>query len=88
MKTIKKLMRLFKKEQPKHAPLLIIKKEANISGGQGYDNIKEYLSVEDAIADIENDSNVPADKIEMLKTSLKNLKNRTSIKIKNGEIII
>lgn len=63
------------------APLLIIKKDANDS------NVKEYQSIEDAIADLENDSNVPADKIEKLKSSLKQLKNKTSIRIRNGEIM-
>jgi hypothetical protein len=63
------------------APLLIIKKETDNA------NVKEYKSIEDAIADLENDPNVSADKIEKLRLSVKNLKNKTSIKIKNGEII-
>jgi len=71
-------MSLFTKKNSKSAPLLIIKKDANV---------KEYRSIEEAIADLENDPNVPMDKIEKLKLSLKNLKNKTSIKIKNGEII-
>ena len=62
-------------------PLIIIKKETNDS------NIKEYKSIEEAIADLENDPNVSIDKIEKLKSSLKNLKNRASIKIRNGDII-
>jgi len=64
------------------APLLIIKKEADDA------NVKEYKSIEEAIADLETDLNVPSDKIEKLKISLKQLKNKTSIKIRNGEIII
>lgn len=63
------------------APLLIIKKDV------GDVNVKEYQSIEDAIADLENDPNVPSNKIENLKSSLKQLKNKTSIKIRNGEII-
>jgi len=62
------------------APLLIIKKEADDA------NVKEYKSIEEAIADLENDPNVPSDKIKNLKSSLKRLKDKTSIKIRNGEI--
>ena len=81
MNTIKKLMGFFTKKHSKSAPLLIIKKDADDS------NVKEYKSIEEAIADLENDPNVPAEKIEKLKSSLKNLKYKSSIKIKNGEII-
>ncbi len=49
--------------------------------------VKEYQSIEEAIADLENDPNVSRDKIEKLKLSLNNLKNTTTIKIRNGEII-
>jgi hypothetical protein len=62
-------------------PLLIIKKGADDI------NVKEYKSIEEAITDLENDPNVPAEKIEKLRSSLKNLKYKTSIKIKNGEIL-
>ena len=62
-------------------PLLIIKKESDEV------NVKEYKSIDEAIADLENDPNVPADILERLKLSFKNLKNKTSIKIRNGEII-
>jgi len=82
MNTIKKLMYLFKNKPSGSAPLLIIKKSTEDN------NIKEYQSIEEAIADLENDPNVPSDKIEKLKSSLKQLKNKTSIKIRNGEIII
>lgn len=81
MKTIKKLIGLFTKKSTQSVPLLIIKKET------GAANVKEYLSIEEAIADLENDPNVPSGKIEKLRSSLKNLKNKTSIKIRNGEII-
>jgi septal ring factor EnvC (AmiA/AmiB activator) len=74
-------MSLLTKKLSKSAPLLIIKKDVDDS------NIKEYLSIEEAIADLENDPNVSAEKIEKLRSSLKNLKNKTSIKIRNGEII-
>ena len=74
-------MNLFTKKKAKSAPLLIIKKDTDDA------NVKEYKSIEEAIADLENDPNVPADKIEKLKSSLKQLKNKTSITIRNGEII-
>ena len=79
MNALKKLMRFLIKKRSGSQPLLIIKKNV--------DNVKEYKSIEDAIEDLENDPNVPSDKIETLKSSLKNLKNKTSIRIKNGEII-
>lgn len=74
-------MSLFKKKSSKSTPLLIIKKDTDDS------NIKEYESIEEAIADLENDPNVPSDKIEKLRLTLKNLKNKTIIKIRNGEIV-
>ena len=74
-------MSLFTKKRSKSAPLLIIKQDTDDA------NIKEYESIEEAIADLENDPNVPSDKIEKLRLTLKNLKNKTSIKIRNGEII-
>ena len=74
-------MSLFKKKSSKSAPLLIIKKDTDDA------NIKEYESIEEAIADLENDPNVPSDKIEKLRLTLKNLKNKTIIKIRNGEIV-
>lgn len=88
MFNLKKLMYLFTKKNSNRvsgkvgsAPLLIIKKYSNDL------NIKEYQSIEDAIADLENDPNVPLSKIEDLKSSVKQLKNKTSIRIRNGEII-
>lgn len=81
MNTIKKLLGLFTKKLSNSAPLLIIKKETE------NENVKEYKSIEEAIEDLENDPNVPAEKIEKLKSSFRNLKNKTSIKIRNGEII-
>ena len=84
MDALKKLIGFFARKNssmPMTMPLLIIKKEADNS------NVKECISIEEAIAKLENDSNVPADKIKKLRLSLKNLKNKSSIKIKNGEII-
>ena len=62
-------------------PLLIIKKNADDA------NVREFKSIEEAIVDLENDPNVSSDKIEKLRSSLKNLKNKSSIKIRNGEIV-
>ena len=81
MNAIKKLMEFFTKKHSVSAPLLIIKKDADDV------NVKEYKSIEEAITDLENDPNVPTEKIEKLRSSLKNLKYKTSIKIRNGEII-
>jgi hypothetical protein len=74
-------MSLFTKKNSKSSPLLIIKK------GKGDENVKEYSSIDEAIADLENDPHVPKEKMEKLKSSLKKLKNKTSITIRNGEII-
>jgi len=63
------------------APLLIIKKEPEDS------TMKEYISIEEAINDLEKDPNVPSDLLAKLKKSYKNLKNKSSIIIKDGEII-
>lgn len=81
MKIIDKLKDLFRKDNSGNVPLLIIKKKTDEA------DTKEYNSIEEAIADLENDPNVPVEKIEKLKSSLQNLKNKTSIKIRNGEII-
>lgn len=75
------LLGLFTKKHSNSAPLLIIKK------GKENEDVKEYNSIEEAIADLETDPNVSKEKIEKLKSSLKSLKNRTSITIRNGEII-
>ncbi len=80
MKILKKLMELFSKKDSGTIPLLIIRK------GTDEENVKEYKSIEDAIADLENDPNVPAGKVEKLKLSFKKLKNKNSIKIKDGEL--
>jgi len=74
-------MKLFSKKETPTVPLLIIKK------GIGDDNVKEFNSIEEAMAELEKDPNVSLEKIEKLKSSFKELKNKTSIKIRNGEII-
>ncbi|MCK9424452.1 MAG: hypothetical protein M0Q21_00280 [Ignavibacteriaceae bacterium] len=87
MKTIKMLMSLFTNKHTKSTPLLIIRKETDLSRTREDAAVKEFKSIEEAITELENDPNVPSDKIEKLKSSLKNLKNKTSIKIRNGEIV-
>jgi|GEM_PF-549308 len=78
---IKNILEFLSGEDPKrNIPPVIIKKEAEDL------NIKEYQSIEEAIADLENDPNVSVDKIHILKESIQTLKNKTSIKIKDGEI--
>lgn len=69
------------------APLVIIKKDSNNFHFQNNADIKEYMSIDEAIADLESDPNVSKEKIEKLKLSLRNLKNKSLIRIKNGEII-
>lgn len=76
------LMKIFSGKRTTTAPLLIIKQDTKEV------NVKEYQTIEEAIADLENDPNVPSDKIENLKSSLKQLKNKTSIRIRNGEILL
>jgi len=76
------LMKIFSGKRTTSAPLLIIKQDTKEV------NVKEYQTIEEAIADLENDPNVPSDKIEKLKLSLKQLKNKTSIRIRNGEILL
>ncbi len=71
----------FTKKHLMSVPLLIIKKETDDA------KVKEYMSIEEAIADLEIDPNVSAAKIEKLRISLKNLRTKSSIKIRNGEIL-
>jgi len=78
---IKKLVGLFSKKHTESSPLIIIKKNAID------ENVKEYQSIEEAIADLENDPNVSVKKIDKLRLSLNTLKNKTSIRIKDGELI-
>ena len=75
MNFIRKLQSYFFKAKTEALPIVIIKKNA------GDSNVKEYASIEEAIANLEKDPNVPPEKIEQLRESLKNLKNKISIKI-------
>jgi hypothetical protein len=78
---MKQFMGLFKKKQSPSVPLFIIKKDADDGG------VKEYKSMEEAIADLERDPNVSQDKIATIRASLRSLKNKTTIRIKNGQIL-
>lgn len=79
--TFKKLIGLFTKKHANTTPLIIIKKSFDDS------NVTEFNSIEEAIISLENDPNVSKEKIEVLRSSLKFLKNKSSLKIKNGEIV-
>ncbi|MEW6507719.1 MAG: hypothetical protein AB1432_08250 [Bacteroidota bacterium] len=81
MNILKKLMALFSKKISGSVPLLILRKNLD------EEVIKEYNSVEEAIADLENDPDVSSEKIKRLKIALRSLKNKTTIKIINGEVI-
>lgn len=81
LKTIQKLIRFFRNKHEGPLPLLIIKKSADDP------NVKEYTSIEEAIADLETDPNVSPEKIEKLRSSFNMLKNKSSIRIRNGELI-
>lgn len=81
MNIIKKILRYFIKKNSKSSPLLIIKK------GADNNNIKEYNSIEEAIRDLEKDPNIGREKIDKLKSSIEKLKNKSSIKIRNGEFV-
>jgi phosphomevalonate kinase len=74
-------MGLFSKKNKPTGSLLIIKKNKDD------DNVKEYKSIEDAIADLESDPNSSADKIRTLRKSLERIINKSSIKIENGELL-
>ena len=63
------------------APLIIIQKDSDSS------ETKEYDSFEKAILDLECDISIPKEKLEQLRMSLDNLKHKSSIRIRNGEII-
>ena len=81
MNIIKKIYGLFKKKKSNSVPLLIIKRFTDDG------NMMEYNSIDEAISDLEKDPNISAYKIEKLKVTLKNLKDKDTIKIIKGEII-
>jgi len=82
LKAFHTLFGLFRNKTKGSSPLLIIRK----NGGDGF--VKEYQSIEEAIAELETDPNTPIEKIEKLRVSVKNLKDKKIIKIKNGELLL
>jgi hypothetical protein len=81
LKALHTLFGFFKNRNKDSSPLLIIKKNAN----DGL--VKEYRSIEEAIAELEADPSISVEKIEKLRVSVKNLKDKRMIKIFNGEIV-
>ena len=51
------------------------------------EEVKTYDTVAEAIAELENDPNIPKEKLGKLKITLSELKLTGKVKIKNGEII-
>ncbi len=47
----------------------------------------EYDNVEVAISELEKDPDIPMNKMEKIRASFEELKNKGKIRIKNGEII-
>jgi hypothetical protein len=75
-----RLKGIIKKQNHNSVPLIIVQKDFNST------ETKEYYSIEKAIADLENDINIPKEKLEQIRKSPDNLKHKSSIKIRNGEI--
>ena len=67
-----------KKESGNKAPFVIISKEPPIV---------EYDNIEVAISELEKDPDIPKHKLEKMRASFEELKDKGKIKIKNGEII-
>ncbi len=51
------------------------------------EEVKTYNTVAEAIQDLENDPNIPKEKLDKLKITLSELKLTGKVKIKNGELI-
>jgi hypothetical protein len=79
MKLTNYIQKLFGiKDTDSKAPFVIINKDQEVI---------EYDSIEDAIAELEKDPEIPFYKIEKIRASFEEMKNKGKIKIKNGEII-
>jgi len=79
MKLTNFIHKLFcKKDSYIKAPFIILNKDSEII---------EYDSIESAITELEKDSDIPEHKMEKIRSSFEELKNKGKIKIKNGEII-
>ena len=82
MKLLNRFKYIFKDNKSgTSAPLFIIQKYSNSQ------ETKEYSSIENAIADLENDANISKEKLEQIRKSLDSLKQKNSIRIMNGEIV-
>lgn len=51
------------------------------------EEVKTYDTVVEALADLENDPNIPKEKLDKLKLTLNELKLTGKVKIKNEELI-
>lgn len=51
------------------------------------EEVKTYDTVAEALADLENDPNIPKEKLDKLKFTLNELKLTGKLKIKNGELV-
>ena len=72
MKLLNSIKDIFKDNKSgTSAPLFIIQKDSNSQ------ETKEYSSIENAIADLENDLNIPKEKFEQLRMSLNNLRHKS-----------
>ena len=79
MKLTNFIQKLFgKKDTDSKAPFVIINKDQEVI---------EYDSIEDAIAELEKDPEIPSYKIEKIRASFDEMKNRGKIRIRNGEIV-
>ena len=79
MNPINFIRRLFGKTKSENkAPIVIINKDSEVI---------EYDSIEKAISELEKDPDIPSYKIEKIRASFDEMKNRGKIKIKNGEIV-
>jgi hypothetical protein len=67
-----------KKKSSGKAPFVIINKDTAII---------EYDNIEEAIAELEKDTDIPKHKMEKIRASFDKLKNNGKVKIRNGEII-
>jgi hypothetical protein len=81
LKATQTILGFFRRKTTETSPLLIIKKNAE----DGL--VREYISIEEAIAELETDPNVSVEKIEKLRVSVENLKDKKILKIKNGELL-
>ncbi|RPI19875.1 MAG: hypothetical protein EHM58_00350 [Ignavibacteriae bacterium] len=79
MKIFSKLRFFFCKSlSVRDSPIVILTKSSDT---------KEFLSIDEAVKELESDPDISKEKIEKLKESIEMLKNKRRIKIKNGNLI-